>query len=50
MTCRLVGWLLCTLVVVAGCVSSSKTYGPDGREIHVLNCSGPGLEVGRMVP
>ena len=36
---RLIGWLLC-FTVTAGCASASKTYGPDGREIYVLNCSG----------
>jgi hypothetical protein len=29
-----------TAVVLAGCASSTTTYGPDGRQIHALNCSG----------
>lgn len=35
--------LLCSLGIVTlllGCASASKTYGPDGREVHSINCSG----------
>ena len=28
------------LSVLAGCASSSTTYGPDGRSAHTINCSG----------
>lgn len=31
--------LFALAVFLPGCASSSKTFGPDGREIHVLNCS-----------
>ena len=31
---------LALALVLAGCASSSKTYGPDGREAYTLNCSG----------
>ncbi|WP_202966744.1 hypothetical protein [Cupriavidus sp. IDO] len=27
-------------ILIAGCASASKTYGPDGREAYALNCSG----------
>lgn len=27
-------------LILAGCASASKTYGPDGREAYSLNCSG----------
>lgn len=27
-------------VVLVGCASASKTYGPDGREAYSINCSG----------
>jgi len=36
---RSLGFILLALVLV-GCASSSKTYGPDGREAYTLNCSG----------
>jgi|SRR5882724_1705471 len=32
--------MLAILPLVSGCASASKTYGPDGREVFVLNCSG----------
>ncbi|MBX9486904.1 hypothetical protein J8Z82_03380 [Yersinia enterocolitica] len=27
-------------IFLSGCASSSKTYGPDGREAHSIDCSG----------
>lgn len=33
-------------VVLAGCATSSKTYGPDGREAYSLNCSGAAMSWG----
>src|SRR6266436_3273938 len=32
-------FILCTSALV-GCASSSKTFDADGKEAHVLNCSG----------
>jgi len=31
---------LASVVVLSGCASASKTFGPDGREVHSINCSG----------
>jgi hypothetical protein len=28
------------MLLLVGCASSAKTYGPDGRELYILNCSG----------
>jgi hypothetical protein len=28
------------LASLAGCATSSQTYGPDGRVAHTINCSG----------
>lgn len=36
----LLGTVAATL---AGCAVASKTYGPDGREAHAINCSGSAL-------
>lgn len=32
--------------VLAGCATSSSTYGPDGRAAHSINCSGAALNWG----
>lgn len=32
--------------LVAGCASSSTTYGPDGRAAHAIQCSGAALSWG----
>ena len=32
--------LLLGALLLAGCASSSQTFGPDGRAVHTLNCSG----------
>ena len=32
--------LALSVVVVAGCAGSRTTYGPDGSEMHSINCSG----------
>ncbi len=37
---RLVAILCCSLLALAGCASSTKTYAPDGREAFSLDCSG----------
>ena len=31
---------LATVILLSGCVSASKTYGPDGKEAFSINCSG----------
>jgi len=35
-----IGVVFLVLLLTGGCATSSKTYGPDGREAFVLNCSG----------
>lgn len=30
------------VIIVSGCATSSKTYGPDGREAFSIDCSGLG--------
>lgn len=35
------------LLSLAGCATSSKTYGPDGREAYTINCSGGALNWGQ---
>jgi hypothetical protein len=32
--------VLTAAIALAGCASSSKTYGPDGKEAYSINCSG----------
>ncbi|MEH6552415.1 MAG: hypothetical protein V7744_20765 [Pseudomonadales bacterium] len=32
--------VLVSVVLFSACASSSKTYGPDGREAYALDCSG----------
>lgn len=34
------------VAVLAGCATSSTTYGPDGRAAHSINCSGAALNWG----
>jgi hypothetical protein len=29
-----------TVILLSGCASASRTYGPDGKEAFVINCSG----------
>lgn len=31
---------LATVILLSGCASASKTYGPDGKEAFSINCSG----------
>lgn len=31
---------LATVILLSGCASASSTYGPDGKEAFVINCSG----------
>lgn len=31
---------LAAVLVLSGCASASRTYGPDGKEAYSLNCSG----------
>jgi len=31
---------LATGILLSGCASASKTYGPDGKEAFSINCSG----------
>ncbi|WP_243039255.1 hypothetical protein [Dyella sedimenti] len=38
--------LVVSSVTVAGCATSSKTYGPDGREAYTIGCSGAALDWG----
>ncbi|MGP2470846.1 hypothetical protein V1956_20055 [Yersinia sp. 2540 StPb PI] len=33
-------FLTLTILLLSGCASSSKTYGPDGRMAHSIDCSG----------
>lgn len=40
------GVLLAVALALSGCAISSKTYGPDGREAHSINCSGAALSWG----
>ena len=35
-----------SILAVAGCATSSKTYGPDGNAAHTINCSGVALNWG----
>lgn len=32
--------LITTVILLSGCASVSRTYGPDGKEAFVINCSG----------
>lgn len=31
---------MASCLALGGCVTDSKTYGPDGREAHTITCSG----------
>ena len=31
-----------TVIAVTGCVTSSRTYGPDGRVVYSIICKGAG--------
>ena len=35
-----------SMLTVAGCAISSKTYGPDGNVAHTISCSGLALNWG----
>ena len=35
-----IGLALAAVIVLGGCASAAKTYGPDGKEAYSLNCSG----------
>lgn len=37
---RNIALALATIIVLSGCASASKTYGPDGKEAYSINCSG----------
>ncbi|MBY4947033.1 hypothetical protein K6V92_10425 [Cupriavidus respiraculi] len=37
---------LLVAIAAAGCATSSKTYGPDGRVAHSIGCSGAALSWG----
>lgn len=34
--------VLALVLIASGCATSSKTYGPDGREAFTIDCSGLG--------
>ncbi|CNK72782.1 hypothetical protein V1951_21275 [Yersinia sp. 2544 StPb PI] len=33
-------FLTLTILLLSGCANSSKTFAPDGREAHSIDCSG----------
>ena len=37
---RYTATILASFVLLSGCATASKTYGPDGKEAFSLNCSG----------
>jgi hypothetical protein len=39
-------FVLLVILAVTGCATTSKTYGPDGREAFVIDCSGLALTWG----
>jgi hypothetical protein len=38
--------LLVAVVVLSGCATSNKTFGPNGREAHSISCNGAANSMG----